>query len=110
VDEKDLYDQPSYTGGDVAPADLWGAAPDRGKACEVIEKVLQERWGITHVATYTIVDALIEAKLLVDETNQKDRLYRRLRELRAEGRKITYTIEHEMKQLREETPDERWLG
>ena len=95
MDEKDLYGP--YIGGDVAPPDLWGAAPDRGKACKIVEDILGPDG---EVAAFRIVDTLIDASLIVDETNPKDRLYRRLQALRQEARLIVCAIEHEMNELR----------
>ena len=104
MDEKDLYSP--YVGGDVVPADLWGAAPDRGKAIQLVEDILKGHMSINPVV---IVDTLINAGLIVDETNPKDRMHRRLQALRQEARLITCTIEHEMAELRKLAAAEGWL-
>lgn len=62
----DLPDWPAYVGGDVASADLWGTAPERGRAIEVVEKALGSG-GIAALAPL-VVDALIEAGILPQET------------------------------------------
>ena len=64
------HDLPEYIGGDAAPADLWGAAPERGDACAVVENAT-DLWTVGHsakVPAYVIVDALIDAGLLANET------------------------------------------
>jgi hypothetical protein len=66
----DPFELPDYIGGDVAPADLWGAAPERGAACKVIDDTI-DFYMIGHAGpppSYMIVDALIEAGLLANET------------------------------------------
>lgn len=91
-------DLPEYAAGGDVPADLWGAAPLRGRAITVIEKALGS--GGISVLAHGVADALIEAGLLVDETNREDRLIRRLRALRSEGNKIAWTIGEEIRKLR----------
>lgn len=58
-----------YIGGDVAPADLWGRAPIRGHACRVVEDAIDAHGDMYRaVEAFRIVDALIEAGILPDET------------------------------------------
>lgn len=99
----DLHDLPQYVGGDVAPADLWGTATERGKACAIVEGVIDLHM-VGHVSpppAYLIVDALIEAGILPDETgpgkfrteNQsRGELIRRVRALHAEARQLEQVL------------------
>jgi hypothetical protein len=88
-----------YVGGDVAPADLWGAAPERGRAIDVVADVFDLHM-VGHArppAPFRIVDALIAAGLLPDETGQgrfrmenqpRAELVRRVRALHDEAAEV----------------------
>lgn len=59
---------PEYVGGQPFPADLWGRAPIRGVAVKLVEQFIENR--ATSGRDFTageIVDALIDAGLIVDE-------------------------------------------
>lgn len=66
----DPFELPEYIGGDVVPADLWGSAPERGEACRVIEDAIDLHLvgNANPPPAFVIVDALIKAGLLADET------------------------------------------
>ena len=95
----DLHDLPDYVGGDAARADLWGIAPERGKACHIIGDVIDLHM-VGHISPpppHLIVDALIEAGLLADESGQgrhrmenqpRAELIRRIQALHAEAREL----------------------
>ena len=66
------YQEPyaEYIGGDSAPADLWGRAPMRGHACLVVEQLFDSG---RVIPPHEVVDALIEAGLIVDELAARER-------------------------------------